>query len=148
MIDRELVKDWVPIREPMLCIDGICEIDYGKSVVGYKDVSKDEAWARGHFINEPILPGTLIIETMAQIGAFIFYNEKNPKDMKSYLGQVNSVKFLRKVIPDCRMYIKASLVLKTDKVARIKCDAIVDEEIVARGEVTLLYVEGFDILED
>lgn len=140
-VEKEKILDWVPIRKPMLCIDGICDIDYGQSVRGYREINKDEGWAKGHFINEPVFPGTLIIETMAQIGSFMFYDEKNAKNMKAYLGKVDSVKFMKKVIPDCRMYINGRLIIQVGNMARIKCEAVVNEEVVARGEVTLFYVE-------
>ncbi|AJH03336.1 beta-hydroxyacyl-ACP dehydratase [Bacillus thuringiensis] len=140
-MELEKILEVVPIRKPMLCIDNICEIIYGQSAKGYRNIKRDEDWAKGHFINDPIFPGTLIIETMAQIGAFIFYNEENPQLLKSYLGKVNDVKFLQKVIPDCRMYINAEIVMKIKKMARIRCEALVNDEIVAQGELTLYYME-------
>ncbi len=140
-VKKEKILDWVPIREPMLCVDEICDIDYGKFVRGYRDISKEEEWAKVHFINEPVVPGTLIIETMAQIGAFMFYNEENANKLKVYLGKVDKAKFMKKVIPGCRMYINGSLIIQVDNMARIKCEAVVNEEVVALGEVTLIYVE-------
>jgi 3-hydroxyacyl-[acyl-carrier-protein] dehydratase len=143
IVDENEILKLVPIRKPMLCIDGICSVEYGRSVKGYRDIKKVESWAEGHFVNEPVFPGTLIIETMAQIGAFIFYDKDEPRELKSYLGKVNNIKFLKKVIPDCRMYINATLVIKAEKMARIKCEAIVNQLIVAQGELTLSFIEDF-----
>lgn len=140
-MELEKILAAVPIRKPMLCIDDISQIKYGVSVEGYREVMGNEDWAVGHFIEEPIFPGTLIIETMAQIGAFIFYDIQKPQTLKSYLGKVNQIKFLQKVEPDCRLVIHAELVMKLGKMAQIRCDAKVDEQLVAHGELTLFYIE-------
>lgn len=139
-MNYEEILNASPIRKPVLCVDGICEIEYGKFVKGYKDVKKTEPWAKGHFIDEPVLPGTMIIETMAQIGGFIFYNSKTKKSVKGFLSKVDKVKFLKKVIPDCRMYIKANLIAKSENIAKIACKALVNDSVVASGEITLFYI--------
>ena len=145
ILQLEEILAVVPIREPVLCIDAITILSYGKVAAGYKNITKSESWARGHFIDEPIFPGTLIIETMLQIGSFIFYDIKNPKVLKAYLGKINNVKFFHKVIPDCRLYIDAEFVSKFGKIVEIKCDAKVDSTTVARGNLTLCFIEDFII---
>lgn len=139
------VLEVVPIRKPMLCIDEISEVEYGKSVKGYRNISKDEPWAEGHFLGEPVFPGTLIIETMAQIGAFIFYNEEDPQELKSYFAKVNNVKFLKKVVPDCRLYINSEFVSKAGQLVQIRCKATVNNEVVAKGELTLYFIKDFTL---
>lgn len=133
----------VPIGEPMLCIDGISEVVYGKTAKGFKNVTKDEPWARGHFIGESVFPGTLIIETMLQIGSFIFYDVNNPKILKAYLGKINNAKFFKKVIPDCKLYIDAEFISKAGQIVLIRCKASVNEEAVAQSDLTLYFIENF-----
>jgi 3-hydroxyacyl-[acyl-carrier-protein] dehydratase len=141
-MELEKILEVIPIRKPMLCIDEITEIIYGQTAKGFKNVTKDEPWAKGHFVGEPIFPGTLIIETMSQIGACIFYNTKNPKVLKAYLAKVNNVKFLKKVIPDCKLHIDAEFVSKAGNIVQIKTKASVNNEIVAKGELTLYFIEN------
>ena len=138
-MDYEEILKASPIREPVLCVDGNCEIEYGKFVKGYKNGKKSEEWARGHFIDEPVFPGTMIIEAMAQIGGFIFYNVETKQSVKGFLSKVDKVKFLKKVVPDCRMYIEASLIAKSERIAKISCKALIDNSVVASGEITLFY---------
>lgn len=145
-LSHEKIIKAVPIREPMLCIEEISELKYGHSVIGYREIKKDEGWAKGHFVDEPIFPGTLIIETMAQIGGFIFYDENQKEDLKSYLVKVDKVKFLERVIPDCRLFIHGQLTQKSGKLVQIRCKAYVEEKLIASGDVTLYFIN--DVLTD
>lgn len=138
---EEILKK-VPIRKPVLCVDGIDQIKYGEYVSGYKVVDKNEDWAKAHFVDDPVLPGTMIIETMAQVSGFIFYDAKQTKSLKGFLGKVNNIKFLQRVVPDCKLYVESRLVAKIDKTARMSCKATVNEKLVATGDITLFYTES------
>ena len=139
-LNQKDILEIVPIRKPMLCVDEICEIDYGNYVEGYRNINKDEYWGNCHFVNQAIFPGTLIIETMAQISAFMFYKGKDTKTLESYLGRVDKAKFLKVVTPDCRMYIKAHLLTKVNNLTKMHCSAYVNNEKVATAEITLFFL--------
>ena len=110
LTEKEILEV-VPIRKPMLCI---CDVEFGQSVVGARYISKEEYWADCHFVTKSIFPGTLIIETMAQISAFMFYKRHNPIELKSYLGKVDKMRFIKKIVPECKMIVKADLIEKID----------------------------------
>ena len=145
-LTREKIKNVVPIESPMLCIDEICEIEYGKYVHGYRKIYADEYWCSSHFVDRPIFPGTLIIETMAQISAFMFYREGITKTLKSYLGRVDNVKFLQNVVPNCKIHIEAWIIMNTDKLAKMQCVARLENQskIVAKGEITLFFLNAIN----
>lgn len=128
----------LPHRYPMLFADGLCEIRYGEYVEGYKNVSFNEPWVVGHFSDEPLLPGIYIIEIMAQIGGFMFYDEaKKDKEnqIKAYLAGVNNARFKSKVYPGDQLYVKAKLIEKVGKVIKVKGTAYVNSVVVANAEI-------------
>lgn len=128
----------LPHRYPMLFADGLCEIRYGEYVEGYKNVTFNEPWVVGHFSDEPLLPGIYIIEIMAQIGGFMFYDEaKKDKEnqIKAYLAGVNNARFKSKVYPGDQLYVKAKLIEKVGKVIKVKGTAYVNSVVVASAEI-------------
>ena len=128
----------LPHRYPMLFADGICEIRYGEYVEGYKNVSFNEPWVVGHFLDEPLLPGIYIIEIMAQVGGFMFYDEaKKDKEnqIKAYLVGVNNARFKHKVYPGDQLYVKAKLIEKVGKVIKVKSTAYVNDIVAANAEI-------------
>ncbi len=134
----------VPIREPVLGVDDIVEVKYGESVVGYRNIRKEQPWAKGHFLENPIFPGTMIIETMAQICSFILYKEGVTESLKAYLVKINNVKFKKSVIPDCRLYIHCKCKQIIGHVMVADCKAVVDGKEVASGEITLYFIDEID----
>jgi 3-hydroxyacyl-[acyl-carrier-protein] dehydratase len=79
MLESKEIEQALPHRPPFLMVDGILDIVPNQSVVGYKEVREDEPWFKGHFPGEPLFPGVLIIETMAQIGGFCFWTNNSSR---------------------------------------------------------------------
>jgi 3-hydroxyacyl-[acyl-carrier-protein] dehydratase len=125
-------------RFPFLMVDRIVEMDYEKSSVGIKNVSINEPWVQGHFSEEPVFPGVLIIEAMAQIGGFAFYDSHKGR-VKGYLCGVNKVKLIKKVVPGDTLWIEAKVKEKVGNLAQVQCVAKVQGETVAFGVISYAF---------
>lgn len=135
-LDIEQIKSIIPQRSPMLFIDKIVEIDTGKRVVGVKLLSGKESFFKGHFPGEPIMPGALIIEAMAQVSTFLFYNPNTESQKLSFfLGVVKDIRFLKPVIPKAELIMSAEPLRLAEDSAYVKVEARVNDEIVCRGEM-------------
>ena len=93
------IMEIIPHRQPFLLIDTIEELEPGVRAVGKKCVSYNEPYFGGHFPGEPVMPGVLIIEALAQVGAVAILSEPDFKGKTAYFGSINSAKFKNKVVP-------------------------------------------------
>ena len=99
MLDINEIKKIIPHREPFLLIDRIDEMEPGVSAKGIKCVTYNEYFFRGHFPQEPVMPGVLIVEALAQTGAVSILSLEENKGKVAYFGGLNKVKFKKKVVP-------------------------------------------------
>ena len=136
---KQEIYSTLPHRYPMLFVDDILEVDYGKYVKGIKNVSMNEPWIQGHFPDDPVFPGILTIETMAQIGGFIYYTKDDNKSLKAYLSKVEEVKFLDKVVPGDQLVVEGEMITEFGKFAKVRCKAKVNNKVVAKGFVTYYF---------
>ena len=90
MLNKENIKKIIPHREPFLFIDKVTEIEPLKRGVGYKEITGDEAFFKGHFPEEPIMPGVLILEAISQVGATILRMDEAYKDKLFFCGSWRS----------------------------------------------------------
>jgi len=123
-------------------IDRVLELEPGKKVVAVKNVSFNEEFFAGHFPGQPIMPGVLIIEAMAQASIVLFYGE-NPsikKKVNYYLGSVK-VRFLHPVFPGDQLKIVIEPVKVISGAAIVKAQAFVEEKEVAGGEISFIAKE-------
>ena len=110
LYDKEKIKTILPHREPFLLIDEIRELgdDY---IVGVKFVKPEEEYFKGHFPDEPVMPGVLQIESMAQVGGVLILNTvENPQDYLTFFMKIDNVKFKQKVVPGDTIIFKAALI--------------------------------------
>ncbi|MBJ6364107.1 3-hydroxyacyl-ACP dehydratase FabZ [Paenibacillus sp. GCM10012307] len=132
------IEKGLPHRHPFIMVDRILEVEYMKRSKGYKNVSINEQWAVGHFPDEPLYPGVLMIETMAQVGGFIFYKAGIPPASKFYLGAVKNIKFIHPVKPGDTFMVETELIESLHIYHQIKCTATVGDKLVATGVLTLV----------
>ena len=125
-------------RFPMLFVDKIIELDPGRRVVAIKNVTINEQFFQGHFPDAPIMPGTLIIEAMAQASTFLFYEPDKEQKLNFYLGIVKNVRFLNPVVPGDQLKIEAQSVRLAEDSAYVKVIAIVAEQKVCEGELVFV----------
>ncbi len=132
-------------RYPFLLVDKVINLEPGKKGTGIKNVTINEEFFSGHFPEEPIMPGVLIIEAMAQVAAIVVGSETMGKEVKpeermGYLAGIKEIKFKRPVRPGDRLEINVEVVQRLANLFRVKGEARVDEEICAQGE--LIFTKG------
>ena len=132
------IMEIIPHRYPFLLIDKIVEIEEGKKIVAIKNVTMNEQFFQGPFPVEPVMPGVLIIEAMAQAGACAILSLDEYKGKIAYFGAINNAKFRDKVVPGDTLRLEVEL-LKLKKVAGIgKGIAYVGDKKVAEAEFTFM----------
>jgi 3-hydroxyacyl-[acyl-carrier-protein] dehydratase len=93
------IKQIIPHRYPMLLVDKVDYLEPGLKAVGYKNLTANESFFQGHFPQEPVMPGVLIVEALAQTGAVAILSDERFKGKTAYFGGINNAKFRRKVVP-------------------------------------------------
>jgi beta-hydroxyacyl-ACP dehydratase FabZ len=132
----------LPHRYPMLLVDRVLEIDAGKRIVGIKNVTANEPYFQGHFPGAPVMPGVLIIESMAQLCAILFLADLPDRDRKLFLfGGVDKARFRKPVVPGDQLRLECELLQKRSSSVRMHGIASVDGSIVAEAEMLSIMVE-------
>ncbi len=128
----------IPHRSPFLLVDRIEEMEVGKRAVGKKCVTYNEPFFAGHFPQEPVMPGVLIIEALAQVGAVCCLSAEENKGKIGFLGGVNKAKFRGKVVPGDVLNLEVEMIKVKGPVGVGKGTATVDGKVVASGEITFM----------
>ncbi|MDR1067106.1 MAG: 3-hydroxyacyl-ACP dehydratase FabZ [Clostridiales bacterium] len=137
-IDINGIMAVIPHRPPFLLIDRIIELETGKKAAAIKNVTMNEAFFGGHFPRKPVMPGVLIVEAMAQTGAFALLSAPEYQGKLAFFGALNNVKFRRLVTPGDTLNIEVELV-KLKKNAGIgKGVAMTDGKKACEGEFTFM----------
>lgn len=132
------IKAIIPHRYPFLLIDRVEELEEGKRIVAYKNLTANEEFFNGHFPQEPVMPGVLIVEAMAQAGAVAILSMDEYKGKTAYFGGIDKAKFRRKVVPGDTLRLEVEII-KLKKVAGIgKGTAYVNGEKAAEAELTFM----------
>jgi len=126
------LSDKLPHKRPFKFADKIIEVAMGESIKGLKYISHNEPGLEGHFPDEAIFPGVLIIETMAQISGLCLENKS-----KGVLAAINKAKFQKAVLPGDILEIHSTLDAQFGQLAKFNAKAYVDNELVASAQVSL-----------
>ncbi len=130
------IQNLLPHRYPFLLVDRIEEIETGKRIVGIKNVTMNEEFFQGHYPGHPIMPGVLIIESMAQVGGFLMMQTmEKPEDKIPFFAGIDKARFRRPVVPGDRIKIVAEIIKARGRIAKVSAKSYVDEEIVAEAEL-------------
>ena len=136
IMNSQEIKAIIPHRYPFLLIDRVVELEEGKKIVAIKNVTNNEEFFNGHFPQEPVMPGVLILEAMAQAGAVALLSLDQFKGKIAYFGGIDKAKFRGKVVPGDTLRLELEIT-KLKKVAGIgKGTAYVDGNKVAEAELT------------
>ncbi|WP_350342870.1 3-hydroxyacyl-ACP dehydratase FabZ [Proteinivorax tanatarense] len=137
-LNAEEIKKIIPHRYPFLLVDKITEIEEGKKATGYKNVTINEEFFNGHFPNNPVMPGVLIIEALAQVGAVAMLSTDEFSGKTAYFTGINKAKFRRKVIPGDVLKLEAELVRARRNAGVAKVQASVDGQKAAEAEIMFM----------
>jgi 3-hydroxyacyl-[acyl-carrier-protein] dehydratase len=129
------IFDILPHRYPFLLVDRILEIK-GEKITGLKNVSVNEPFFQGHFPGEPIMPGVLIIEAMAQVGGiFAIVTQNIPSDMNTYFVGIDNAKFRRPVVPGDVLRFELELLKQRRGIYFFHGEAYVEDDLVAEADL-------------
>ena len=130
------IMEIIPHRQPFLLIDTIEEVEEGKRAVGKKCVSYNEPFFAGHFPGEPVMPGVLIIEAMAQVGAVAILSSPENKGKTAYFAGINNAKFKNKVLPGDVLELELEIIKEKGPIGIGKGTARVNGKLAASAELT------------
>ena len=131
------IMEILPHRQPFLLIDAVEELEPGKRAVARKCVSYNEPYFGGHFQGEPVMPGVLIIEALAQVGAVAVLMQEENKGKLGYFGGIKNCRFRRKVVPGDKLKLEARIIRQKGPVVVGEAIASVDGEVAVKAELTL-----------
>ncbi len=134
--NTEQIMQIIPHRQPFLLIDTIEELEPGKRALGKKNVSFNEPYFAGHFPNHPVMPGVLIVEAMAQVGAVAMLDCEQWKGKTAYFVGIDKTKFKQKVLPGDTLFIETNIIKIKGPIGIGVAVAKVNDKIVASGELT------------
>ena len=126
----------LPHRQPMLLIDTLEELEPGKRAVGKKCVSYNEPYFAGHFPGEPVLPGVLIVEALAQVGAAVMLSCPEFKGKLVYFGGIEHCRFRKKVVPGDVLMLEVEMIRQKGPLGVGKATATVDGKTAVTAELT------------
>ncbi len=132
------IEEILPHRHPFLLVDYIEELNPGKSAVGYKCVTYREDFFRGHFPEEPVMPGVLTLEALAQVGAVAILSLEENKGKLVYFGGVNKCRFRGKVVPGDKVRLETKLIKVKGPMGVGEAVATVDGKTVVKAELTFM----------
>ena len=137
-MDIKEIMSIIPHRQPFLLIDRVEQIVEGEKVIATKNVSYNEPFFAGHFPQEPVMPGVLIIEALAQTGAVCALSADEYKGKIAFLGGVNKAKFRGKVVPGDVLTLEVEMIKVKGPVGVAQGTATVDGKKVASAEITFM----------
>ena len=140
MLEKEDIDKIIPQRDPFLMIDEVEEYVPGESAIAYKNVNEQEWYFKGHFPGNPIMPGVLIAESLAQTGAVAILSMDENKGKNALFGGIDKMKFKRKVVPGDRLKLEVKIIKRKGPIGVGEAIATIDEKIVAKGELTFALV--------
>ena len=138
MLGIKEIEKIIPHRHPFLLIDYIEDFKPGEFAVGYKCVTFREDFFKGHFPNQPVMPGVLIVEALAQVGAVAILSKEEFKGKTAFFGGINKFRFKKMVKPGDKLRLETKIISFKGPIGIGSAVAIVDGEIVAKGELTFM----------
>lgn len=135
MMDINEIKATIPHRYPFLLVDRILEIEENKRAVGIKNVSANEEFFNGHFPEYPVMPGVLIIEALAQVGAVAILSKEENKGKLAFFAGIDSCRFKRQVVPGDQLRLEVEIIKIKGPIGKGRAVATVNGELACEAEL-------------
>lgn len=141
LMDITKIQSILPHRYPFLLVDKITELEEGKRIKGIKNVTANEEFFNGHFPGKPIMPGVLITEALAQVGAVMLLGMEENKGKIGVFTGINNFKFRRQVIPGDVLELNAELLQYRHGMGKAAVKATVEGQVAAMGEISFAVID-------
>jgi 3-hydroxyacyl-[acyl-carrier-protein] dehydratase len=141
MMDINEIQKFLPHRYPFLLVDRILEMVPGTKATGIKNITINEEFFRGHFPGQPIMPGVLIIEALAQVSGVLAFHSGATPSKSVYFMSIEKAKFRRPVVPGDQLKLEVTIVQHRGNVWKFAGNAVVEEKIVAEAEFTAMVTD-------
>ncbi|MCS7263693.1 MAG: 3-hydroxyacyl-ACP dehydratase FabZ [Armatimonadetes bacterium] len=144
-LDVKQIQDLLAHRFPFLMVDKITELEPGKRAVGIKNVTINEWFFQGHFPDEPVMPGVMILECMAQVGGIAILSAPENKGLTGYLVGIEKARFRQPVVPGDQLVIYAEVTAIRTNICFVKAQVFVNDRLVSEANLTMaLRIQGND----
>ena len=140
MLDVNQIMEIIPQRAPFLMIDKVEEFTPGESCIAYKNVCINEWYFQGHFPGQPIMPGVLITEALAQTGAVAILSLEENKGKNALFGGIDKLRFKRQVVPGDVLKLEVKIIKRKGPIGVGEAIATVNGQVAAKGELTFALV--------
>ncbi|MDQ0857120.1 3-hydroxyacyl-ACP dehydratase FabZ [Metabacillus dongyingensis] len=135
MLDITQIKEIIPHRYPFLLIDKILEVDEGKRAIGLKNVTANEEFFNGHFPEYPVMPGVLIVEALAQVGAVAMLIKEENRGRLAFFAGIDNCRFKKQVTPGDQLRLEVEIIRLRGSLGKGKGVATVNGEVVCETEL-------------
>jgi 3-hydroxyacyl-[acyl-carrier-protein] dehydratase len=142
VLDARAISELLPHRYPFLLVDRIIELVPRERIVGIKQVTMNEPFFQGHFPGAPVMPGVLVVEALAQVGAVLALREIEERDKKLVLFTgIKEARFRRPVVPGDTLYLEVTALRIGSRVQRMRGEAKVEGQLAADAEIMSIIAE-------
>jgi 3-hydroxyacyl-[acyl-carrier-protein] dehydratase len=135
MMDINQIKEIIPHRYPFLLVDKMLEVVEGKHAVGIKNVTANEQYFVGHFPDYPVMPGVLIVEALAQVGAVAMLSKEENKGRLAFFTGIDNCRFKKQVKPGDQLRLEVEIIRVKGPIGKGKGTATIDGELVCEAEI-------------
>lgn len=138
IMDAQEIMEIIPNRYPICYVDYVDELEDGKRILATKNVTINESYFRGHFPGNPVMPGVLIIETLAQVASILILKSKEFQNKTAYLGAIHKAKFKRMVRPGDVLKLETTITKTRENMGMVDAKAYVDGKVVCSAELMFI----------
>ncbi|MCX5642223.1 MAG: UDP-3-O-acyl-N-acetylglucosamine deacetylase [Candidatus Omnitrophica bacterium] len=140
-LEAEDILKIIPHRHPFLFVDRILKIEDDNTIIGLKNVSINEPYFAGHFPDHPVMPGVILIETMAQVAACLMLRKKENRNKVAYFAAIDNARFRNAVLPGDQLLIKVALIKFRTRIGQVHAKALVNGKVAAEADLMFALLE-------